>query len=119
MVVMVDVVGVLVGVCGVGDVVVEVGGDEDRVEDVVEIVVTAGSCAHKSYQVEGVVVVGLDLEVGLSFAWLSALDLRKRCGFHVLLLGFLRASLSAVDKVLMSVAPKFGGGSPRASGVIR
>ena len=112
----VDVVRVLVGICGVGDVVDRVGGDGDRAEDGVEEVVTEVSCAHSSYQDEVVVVAGLDLELGFSFAWLSAFDLRKRCGFHLLP---LRTALSAVDRVLMSVAPKFGGGSPRASGVIR
>ena len=116
MVVTVDVVKVLVGICRVGDVVVRVGGDGDGAEDGVTDVVTEVSCEHKSsYQVEVVVVAGLDLELGFGFAWLSSLDLRNLCGFHLLL---LRAALSAGDRVLMSVAPKFGGGSPRASGVI-
>ena len=106
----VDVVGVLVGICRGEDVVV---GVEDGATDVV----TEVSCEHKSsYQVEVVVVAGLDLELGLSFDWLSLLDLSNLCGFQVLL---LRASLSAGHRVLMSMAPKFGGGSPRASGVIR
>ena len=58
---------VLVRVCEVGDVVFRVGGGKDRVEDGVETVVMAGSRAHQSYQVVGAVVVGFDLEVGLSF----------------------------------------------------
>ena len=117
MVVTVDVVRVLVGICRVEDVVVGVGGDGDGAEDGATDVVTEVSCEHRSsYQVEVVVVAGLELELGFGFAWLSSLDLRNLCGFHLL---FLRAALSAVDRVLMSVAPKFGGGSPRASGVIR
>ena len=108
-----------VGGCEAGDVVFRVEGGKDGFRDWVEPVVTAGSRSHQEYQDVGAVVVGFVVEVGLGFSCSFVFDFRNLCGFHALLLVVLRASRSEVDRVRMSVAPKLGGGSPRAAGVTR